>query len=83
MSILDLFSLNPASRLPNTQFKNVDNLRKELISILQYAANQTNFRKYLLKPFSQQSIKPNSQPSQGSVCGAKTINSIDSLGLKV
>lgn len=28
VSILDLFSLNPASRLPNTQFKTVENLRK-------------------------------------------------------
>lgn len=35
-----------------------------------------------MKPFSQQSIKPNSQATQGSKTKTKTINSIASLGLK-
>lgn len=28
VSILDLFSLNPASRIPNTPFRNLDGIRK-------------------------------------------------------
>ncbi len=73
VSILDLFGFNPASRIPNTSFKTIQAIRKDIFHCLTHAAyNQTCFRKYTLKPFSQQSIKPNSQQSRISKSKSKT-----------
>ncbi len=78
ISILDLFDLNPASRIPNTTYQTLDNIRKEITSNL-IGGNSSYFvRKFVGKPISQQSIKSGKNENKAS----KTINSFTSISQK-
>ena len=58
VSILDLFSLNPASRIPNTPFKNLAGIRQEILEHI----NKTNMtyssnNKMVRSPITQGNIR--------------------------
>jgi len=42
VSILDLFSLNPASRIPNTPYKNLAGVRQEILEHINKASMKYN-----------------------------------------
>jgi hypothetical protein len=80
VSILDIFHLNPASRIPNTQYKTVEEIKKE-IGFQLNKSKEANFRKYLLKPTSQQSIKSRTaqQEQSKTIHSLNIINSLNSV----
>jgi hypothetical protein len=76
VSLLDLFGLNPASRIPNTHYKTIDEVRKEILTQLQGGTNSYFVRKFVTKPHSQQTIQSMSTQHKRAV---KTINSFSNI----
>lgn len=76
VSLLDLFGLNPASRIPNTHYKTIDEIRKEILTQLQGGSNSYFVRKFVTKPHSQQTIQSMSTQHKRAV---KTINSFSNI----
>jgi hypothetical protein len=76
VSLLDLFGLNPASRIPNTHYKTIEEIRKEILTQLQGGANSYFVRKFVTKPQSQQAIQSMSTQNKRAV---KTINSFSNI----
>lgn len=72
VTVLDLFGLNPASRIPNTPYKTIDEIRKEIFSQLQGGNSSYFVRKFITKPQSQQTIHSLSTQLKKA---PKTINS--------
>lgn len=79
VSVLDLFGLNPASRIPNTPYKTVDEIRKEILAQLQGANSSYFVRKFVGKPHSQQTIHSLSTQHKKT---PKTINSFTNIQQK-
>ncbi len=79
VSVLDLFGLNPASRIPNTHYQSIDNIRKDILAQLQGGSNSYFVRKFAAKPHSQQAIQSMSTQQKRVV---KTINSFSNIQSK-